>query len=71
LLLRQVPLSESSIGAIGETLLELAGEGLPLDEPVRGAKRYLNVSAGEIQAAFSRWIRPDDFVQVTLGPVPR
>jgi zinc protease len=71
LLLRQVPLSESSIGAIGETLLELAGEGLPLDEPVRGAKRYLNISAGEIQAAFSRWIRPDDFVQVTLGPVPR
>lgn len=71
LLLRQIPLSESSIDDIGETLLGLAVEDLPLDEPVQGAKRYLGVSAAEVQAAFKKWIRPDDFVQVTLGPVPR
>jgi zinc protease len=70
LLVRQIPLSESSIDDIGETLLGLSVEGLPLDEPVQGAKRYLNISAGEVQNAFNKWIRPDDFVQVTLGPVP-
>ncbi len=71
LLVRQIPLSESSINDIGETLLGLAIEELPLDEPVRGAKRYLKISAREVQSAFIKWIRPDDFVQVTLGPVPR
>jgi zinc protease len=71
LLLRQVTLSESSIRDIGEMLLELAVDELPLDEPVQGAKRYLKISAREIQAAFAKWVRPDDFVQVTLGPVPR
>jgi len=71
LLVRQIPLSESSIDDIGETLLALAEEGLPLDEPVRGAKRYLDISAREVRTAFKKWIRPDDFVQVTLGPVPR
>ena len=25
----------------------------------------------EIQAAFAQWIRPDDLVQITLGPEPR
>lgn len=71
ILVRQIPLSESSIDDIGETLLALAGEELPLDEPVQGARRYLNVSTREVQGAFNRWIRPEDFVQVTLGPVPR
>jgi zinc protease len=71
LLVRQIPLSESNIDDIGETLLGLAIENLPLDEPVQGAKRYLKISAREVQSAFSKWIRPDDFVQVTLGPVPR
>ncbi len=71
LLIRQVPLSESSIEGIGGTLLDLAVEGLPLDEPVRSAGRYLKITSGEVQAAFGRWIRPDGFVQVTLGPAPR
>ncbi len=71
LLVRQIPLSESSIEDIGETLLGLAVEDLPLDEPVRSARRYLGISAREVQAAFGRWIRPDAFVQVSLGPAPR
>ncbi|MEJ2023961.1 MAG: insulinase family protein, partial [Deltaproteobacteria bacterium] len=69
LLVRQIPLSESSIDDIGENLLSLAVEDLPLDEPVRAAARYLAVTAQEVQRAFNKWIRPDDFVGVTLGPV--
>lgn len=68
LLLRRIPLSESSTEEIAGTFLHLAREGLPLDEPVRAAKRYRETTAEQIRAAFSKWIRPEGFAQVTLGP---
>ncbi len=68
LLVRQVPLSEASVSGVARTLLHLAVEELPLDEPVRAARRYLETPAVQVQRAFQKWIRPDDFVQVTLGP---
>jgi zinc protease len=43
---------------------------MPLDEPLRAATQYLQTTAAEVQAAFAKWIRPGDFVQVTLGPKP-
>jgi zinc protease len=49
-------------------LLSLSVQGLPLDEPTRAAERYLESTAGQVQAAFSKWIRPREFVQVRLGP---
>jgi len=70
LLLRQIPLSESSEDAVAEGLLGRAEIGLPLDEPIRAAKRYFELSTDEVKAAFSRQIRPGDFVQVVRGPVP-
>lgn len=70
LLLRQIPLSESSRDRIGERLLRLSMEELPLDEPTQAAHRYLEITAAEVQAAFAKWIRPRDFVQVTVGPQP-
>ena len=56
---------------IAENLLALSLEDLPLDEPVRAAKRYLETSALQIKTAFAKWTRPEDFVQVTLGPKPQ
>jgi zinc protease len=44
---------------------------LPIDEPDRAAKRFNALTADEVRAAFSRWIRPDDFVQVVRGPAPQ
>jgi zinc protease len=70
LLLRRIPLSTSSTDGIAAGLLDLSMRDLPLDEPLRAAKRYLEITAAEVQAAFARWIRPGDFVQVTLGPNP-
>ena len=69
LLLRQIPLSESSEDAIASALLGRAQLDLPLDEPIRAARRYLNITADEVRAAFKKWIRPSDFVQVVRGPV--
>jgi zinc protease len=68
LLIRKIPLSESSVAGIAETLLDLSQKDLPLDEPVRAAKRYLEITAEQVRAAFLKWVRPADFVQVTLGP---
>jgi zinc protease len=44
---------------------------LPLDEPIHAAHRYLELTAAEVRAAFERWIRPRDFVQVSQGPAPK
>jgi zinc protease len=51
-------------------LLQLASMDLPLDEPLRAAKRYMDMTADEVRAAFAKWIRPEGFVQTSLGPRP-
>ncbi len=71
LLIRQIPLAESSESEIAEGLLDRATTGVPLDEPILAARRYSNISADEVRAAFAKWIRPNDFVQVVQGPPPR
>ena len=71
LLLRQIPLSESSEEAVAGGLLHRAEIGLPLDEPIRAAKRYFDLSADEVKAAFSRQLRVGDLVQVVRGPAPK
>jgi zinc protease len=71
LLLRQIPLHEASVGEIADGLLFRASHALPLDEPIRAAHAYLKLGAPDVQAAFARWLRPKDLVQVTQGPPPR
>jgi len=70
LLLQSIPLSQSSTEGIAQMFLDLSMKRLPLDEQVRAATRYLESTAEEVQAAFSKWIRPREFVQVSLGPKP-
>jgi len=71
ILLRQLPLRESSEDAVAGGLLARAQMGLRLDEPARGAARYLALTADQVRAAFAKWIRPDGFVEVARGPAPR
>jgi zinc protease len=71
LLLRQIPLSESSESAVAGGLLGRAQIGLPLDEPIRAAKRYFELNADDVKAAFFRQVRTGDFVQVVRGPAPQ
>jgi zinc protease len=71
LLLRQVPLAQSSESQIASGLLARAVIGLPLEEPVLAAKRYYEITAEQIRDAFAKWIRPADFVQVVQGPSPK
>jgi zinc protease len=70
LLLRQMPLRESSEESVANGLLARAQIDLPLDEPARSAQRYFSMTAADIRAAFAKWIRPEGFVQVVRGPGP-
>ena len=71
MLLRSIPLSESSEEGVAQGLLRRAVIGLPLDEPIVAAKKYYELDAGQIKAAFARHLRLDDFVQVVRGPAPQ
>lgn len=71
MLLRQVPLSEASVDRIAEGWIGRATIGLPLDEPVIASQHYLELTGDQVKAAFAKWVRPDDLVQVTQGPNPQ
>jgi zinc protease len=70
-LLRQIPLTEAGVDEIAHGLLGRTDLGLPLDEPTRAAQRYIELDAPAVQAAFRKWIRPQDLVRVSEGPAPQ
>ena len=71
MVLRQLPLAEDSIDEIARGYLDRTELDLPLNEPSIAAKRYIDLTSGEVQAAFAKWIRPSDLVRVTQGPEPK
>jgi zinc protease len=71
MLLRDIPLSESSVNYIAEGWLSRSVLGLPLDEPTRAAQVYVKLQARDVKAAYAKWLRPDDLVEVVQGPAPR
>jgi zinc protease len=71
LLLRQIPLSESSEDELASGMIARARIGLPLNEPFTAAKSYFEMTADQVRAAFAKWIDPANFVQVVRGPAPQ
>jgi zinc protease len=71
LMVRQIPLEESSVDAIAGGMIGRVDLGLPLDEPTIAARRYIALGPAQIQAAFRKWMRPADLVRVSEGPAPR
>ena len=70
MLLRQIPLSQASIEEIAQGFIERREWNLPLDEPVDAARRYIDLKPQDVQAAFKKWMRPNELVRVTQGPPP-
>ncbi len=70
LLLRHIPLAESSVARIANGWLDRVLLELPLDEPTRAAQKYLQLDAHSVRQAFSKWLRVPDLVQVSQGPAP-
>lgn len=71
MLLREIPLSESSTSDIAMSLIYRSVMGLPMNEPLIAARRYMKMTAPEVQKAFAKWMRPDGLVEVTQGKPPR
>ena len=69
-LLRQLPLSQSSVSRIAMGLLSRSIVGLPLNEPEIAARHYYQMQPTQVRAAFRKWVRPSDLVQVVTGPPP-
>ncbi len=71
LLLRQIPLGESSEESVAGGLLARAEIGLPLDEASRAAKRYVELNADDVEKAFARKLNTGNLVQIVRGPAPQ
>ena len=70
ILLRRIPLGESSFDLIGNQLLGLSTEGKPLNEMTIAAQHYLALTAKDVQQAYTDHVRPDAFVTAVKGPAP-
>src|SRR5208337_1106950 len=71
MLLRRIPLSESSLQRIAMGLIRRSILDLPPDEPIAAAKDYAALTAEQVQAAFAKWVRPAALVKITRGPLPK
>ncbi|MGB8993281.1 MAG: pitrilysin family protein [Desulfobaccales bacterium] len=71
MLLRKIPLGESSLETIAQGLLSRSALNLPLDEPTLAAQHYMAMTAEQVKEAFVTWVRPGGLVQVTQGPSPQ
>lgn len=71
LLLGEVPIQQASYDGVSSLFLRYAGADLPLDQYQTDAQNYLDASAAQVQAAFAKWIRPNDFVRIVTGPGPK
>ncbi|WP_302072344.1 pitrilysin family protein [Fulvimonas sp. R45] len=71
ILLRRIPLGESSFDAIGGQLLTLSLQGKPLDAMTIAGRHYLELTAPQVQQAFAKHLRPDGFVTAVKGPAPK
>ena len=71
LLLRQIPLSASGEDAVAGELLGRAEIGLPLDEPLLAARKYVQLTADDVRKAFAKEIDTGNLVQVVRGPAPQ
>jgi zinc protease len=71
MMLRDIPLAESSVDYIAQGWLAYSALGLPLDERVHAGEIYSKFDADDVKNAFVKWLRPDGVVQVTQGPAPK
>ncbi|WP_418610913.1 M16 family metallopeptidase [Gluconobacter cerinus] len=70
-LLRRQPMARASFGALAGSYLDLIDLGLPLNAPAEAAQAIYDMTPAQVQAAFSKWVRPDDLAQIVLGPQPK
>jgi zinc protease len=68
--IRSIPVSVASISSISRSLLTWAWHGEPLDQPMVAAKYYIDLTPEQVQAAFKKYLKPQNLTQVVQGPPP-
>ncbi|HTV84401.1 MAG TPA: pitrilysin family protein [Dyella sp.] len=68
--IRSIPVSVASVSSISRALLTWAWHGEPLDQPMVAAKHYLDLTPAQVQAAFKKYLKPQNLTQVVQGPPP-
>ncbi len=71
LLMGEVPIREASYDGVTSELLRYATLDLPLNQNMLDARAELSATAGSVQAALARYMRPNGFVRIVTGPGPR
>jgi zinc protease len=67
-MLRRLPMQRASVDAIAGLDLRLVDLGIPLDTPSIAAKHFYDATPADVQAAFKKWLRPDDLAEIVKGP---
>lgn len=65
-----IPMRVASFSGIANQLIHYSEFGLSLDQATIDARNEIGVTNDQIKAAVQKWIRPNDFVRVILGPAP-
>jgi zinc protease len=68
MLMGDIPLSMASYDGVAGALLSYSVRGLPLDQAQIDARAELSATAGAIQAALAKYLRPAGFVRIVTGP---
>jgi zinc protease len=68
--IRSIPVSVASVTSIGRALLSWAWHGEPLDQPMIAAKYFMELKPEQVQAAFKKYLKPQNLTQVVQGPPP-
>jgi zinc protease len=68
--IRSIPVGVASISSIARSLLTWAWHDEPLDQPMVAAKHYLSMTPAQVQAAFKKYLKPQNLMQVVQGPPP-
>lgn len=71
MLLAEVPLRQQSFSGVASLFLGYSALGLPLNQNLIDAGRELTLSADQMRSVVSKWIRPNDFVRIIIGPAPK
>ena len=71
MLVSQIPLRQQSFSGIANQLIGYAELQLPLDQYVIDAQREVGTTNASVVQALNKWVRPNDFVRVILGPGPK
>jgi zinc protease len=71
LLMGEIPIRQASYDGVADQLLSYASRDLPLNQNVIDAQVELAASADGVRAALAKFVRPDSFVRIVIGPGPK